>query len=116
MAAVEDYRNIVQRMLTAYAQQVSESTPQSQPEIETEVVFDQERDHYQLVNVGWQHGRRVYGCVLHIDIRQGKVWIQHNGTETRVAEELVQFGIPPDQIVLGFQSPAQRQLSDFAVN
>lgn len=116
MAAVEEYRNVVQRMLTEYAQHVSRATPESDRTVDTEVVFDTERDHYQIVNVGWQRGRRVYGCVLHIDIQQGKVWIQHNGTEMRVAEELVKFGVPQDQIVLGFQSPVQRQLSDFAVN
>jgi len=38
------------------------------------------------MNVGWKNQRRVYGCFLHIDIKGGKVWLQHNGTESEVAE------------------------------
>jgi hypothetical protein len=35
----------------------------------------------------------VYGCILHFDIRQGKIWLQYNGTEIDFAEELVKEGI-----------------------
>ncbi|MDQ3250353.1 MAG: XisI protein [Chloroflexota bacterium] len=98
-------------MLTHYAQQSPVTG-----EIETQLIFDTEGDHYQLVTMGWQKHRRIYGCVLHIDIKDGKVWIQHNGTERWVAEELAAAGIPPQQIVLGFHSPFTRQFTDFAVN
>jgi hypothetical protein len=49
-------------------------------------------------------------------IRGDKVWIQHNGTERLVAEELVMLGIPKDHIVLGFHAPFRRQFTEFAVN
>lgn len=59
------------------------------PELETELIFDTERDHYQVVHVGFSNKRRVYGCVLHVDIKNGKIWIQHDGTEGGIADELV---------------------------
>ncbi|ESA35645.1 fatty-acid oxidation protein subunit alpha [Leptolyngbya sp. Heron Island J] len=31
--------------------------------------------------MGWDSHRRVYGCVLHLDIKAGKIWIQQNMTE-----------------------------------
>jgi hypothetical protein len=80
------------------------------------LIIDPERRHYQLVNVGWLNNRRIYGCILHIDIKADKVWIQHNGTERDVAADLVELGIPKSRIVLGFQSPFKRQLTEFAVN
>lgn len=86
------------------------------PELETQMIFDTIRDHYQLVTMGWQKHRRIYGCILHIDIKDNKVWIHHNGTERVVAEELAEAGIPKDRIVLGFHSPFTRQFTDFAVN
>ena len=53
--------------------------------------------------------------VLHIDIKEGKVWIQHNMTDQRVAEELVALGIPQENIVLGFHPPYMRkQMSEHA--
>jgi len=81
-----------------------------------QLVIDTEHDHYQLVNVGWLNKRRIYGCILHIDIKDDKIWIQHNGTERFVAEELAALGIPKDQIVLGFHSPYKRQFTEFAVH
>ena len=53
--------------------------------------------------------RRVYGCVLHLDIKEGKIWIEQNMTEMRVAQELVAQGISKKDIVLGFRSPRVRK-------
>ncbi|MBV7330551.1 XisI protein [Chloroflexi bacterium TSY] len=108
---VNEYRIHVQELLKQYANQTASST-----DIETQLIFDSEGDHYQLVTMGWQNHRRIYGCILHIDIKDDKVWIQHNGTERLVAEELVESGIPKEHIVLGFHSPFTRQFTDFAVN
>ena len=77
--------------------------------------FDTERDHYQLMNVGWRAGRhRVYGTVIHIDIKDGKLWIQWDGTDEPIAEELAELGVPKSDIVLGFHAPYKRQFTEFA--
>jgi XisI protein len=52
---------------------------------------------------------------MHIDVKDGKIWIQYDGTEEGVANRLVAAGVPKDEIVLGFQSPFQRMHTDFAV-
>jgi hypothetical protein len=83
--------------------------------VEGQLIFDTERDHYQLMNVGWQQGiHRVYGTVIHIDIKDGKLWIQWDGTDDAVAEELVERGIPKSDIVIGFHMPYKRQFTEFA--
>ena len=111
MAQVDTYRRHVQTLLKQYVEERLVAD-----DIEMQFVVDTEHDHYQLVNVGWLNKRRIYGCILHIDIRDNKIWIQHNGTERLVAEELVALGIPKEQIVLGFHSPYKRQFNEFAVN
>jgi len=116
MGDIATYRATIRKYLQDYADLVASSALTTEQAIETEVVFDTEHDHYQLVNVGWQDEHRIYGCVVHIDIKDGKLWIQHNGTELSVAEDLAQSGIPKDHIVLGFQAPIRRRYSDFAVN
>ena len=108
---VETYRRCIQELIREYGKHKS-----PHEDIEAQVIFDQEHDHYQLVNVGWRNKRRVYGCVLHIDIKDNKIWIQHDGTEIGVANELVALGVPKDDIVLAFHSPYKRQFTDFAVN
>jgi len=111
MAKLNDYREHIKQLLLGYSQ-YSKSTS----EVEAQTIFDTEHDHYQLVYVGWQNKRRVYGCVLHLDIKNEKIWIQHNGTEANIADELIAKGVVPQDIVLGFHSPYKRQFTDFAVS
>jgi hypothetical protein len=78
-------------------------------------VFDQSSDVYMVVVEGWQDVRRLHGCLVHLEIKNGKVWIQQDGTEEGVARDLIDAGIPKECIVLGFKSPQSRALSGFAV-
>ena len=79
-------------------------------------MFDTERDHDQVMNVGWENKRRIYGCVVHLDIKHGKIWIQHDGTKIGIADELLKIGVPKKGIVLAFHPPYRRQFTGFAVN
>jgi hypothetical protein len=112
MDKVEQYQTYVQELLKEYVH-FSDS---DEDKVEAELIFDTVRHHYQVVNVGWHNEHRIYGCVLHIDIQDGKIWIQHNGTEIGIASELVTKGVPKQDIVLGFHSPYKRQFTEFAVN
>lgn len=109
--AVEHYRQFVQQLLSERAERAS---LQSQlPEYEVQTVFDSERDHYQLLYVGWRGSKRDFGCILHVDIKNGKIWIQHDGTEEGLANRLVALGVPHSDIVLAFHEPEVRQFTDF---
>jgi hypothetical protein len=110
MGTVTGYREIVQRLLEEYAR-----FRPSHGEIEAELVVDPARDHYELIHVGWDGPRRVHGTVLHVDIRDEKIWIQYDGTDRPLAEELVGAGVPREAIVLGFHPPGVRKYTDFAV-
>jgi XisI protein len=81
-----------------------------------ELVFDRTRDRYLLLETGWQGSDRIYGTLLHIDLIEDKVWIQQDGTEEGIADELVAAGIPKSQIVLAYKSFKRRQLTGFAVS
>jgi hypothetical protein len=74
-----------------------------QPDSELQMICDRERDHYQLVSLGWQGHRRFYTVLMHLDIKHGKVWIQRNETDELIAQELVAMGIAREEIVLGLQ-------------
>jgi hypothetical protein len=109
MDTLTRYRQIVRQLIAEYARYKP-----SHGEIDTEAVIDPEKDHYEVLHVGWDGQRRVHGAVLHIDIRDGKVWIQQ-GTEDGVAEELVEAGIPRQDIVLGFRPAYVRHHTGFGV-
>ncbi|MEO1396071.1 MAG: XisI protein [Cyanobacteria bacterium J06634_5] len=112
MNKLENHRQIIKSILNGYAQ-----IQPAYGEISRQTVFDQEQGHYQLINTGWENRRRVYGCLIHLDIKDdGKIWIQYDGTETGIANQLVEQGIPKNEIVLAYQSDYMRSLSDFAVS
>jgi hypothetical protein len=109
MDRVDRYREIVAQLVTEYAGYVP-----AHGRIETEAVVDRDRDHYEVMHVGWDGQRRVHGCVVHIDIKDGKVWVQYDGTTRPVAEELVAAGVPREDIVLAFHPPEVRQHTAYA--
>lgn len=110
MAKLEQYQNYVQQAITEYA-----NLGTSNNEIEKQLIFDTVRNHYQLMYVGWKNRRRHHGCILHIDIKNDKIWIQHDGTEIGIANELVKLGVPKEDIVLAFHEPLVRQYTGFGV-
>lgn len=111
MAKLDEYRRCVRQLLKEYAQRDS-----CEDGVEAQTIFDPQSDRYQLIYVGWHNRRRVYGPVLHFDIKNEKIWIQLNGTEDDVADALMEMGVKREDIVLGFQSPHRRQFTEFAVS
>ena len=111
MDRLEHYREVVRRLVEEYARYKP-----SHGQIEAEAIVDRDKDHYEVMHVGWDGARRVHGTVVHLDIIGGKVWIQYDGTSRPVADELVAAGIPREDIVLGFHPAEVRRFTDFAVN
>ena len=114
MDKVAKYRRYIQDLLTDLAQAKMLGAEKAD-EFETQVIFDTKNDHYQLLHLGWQDQKRTYGVSIHIDIKNGKIWIQRNSTDIDIANELVEKGVPKSDIVLGLQAPAMRKYTEFAV-
>ncbi|MBK9336734.1 MAG: XisI protein [Lewinellaceae bacterium] len=89
--------------------------PPKKKGIEEQLLFDTQRDHYQVLALGWEKGRRVYFCVLHLDIRNGKIWLQENSTDFDIVGVLEEKGVPKSGIVLGFQPEDVREMTEYAV-
>ena len=109
MDRLADYGAIVKRIFDGIAAQIPEDD-----EVVTERIYDEAKGHYELMRVGWRDTRRLHGIVLHADVRNGKVWIQHDGTEDGIADELLEAGIPKEHIVLAFHPPYKRPYTGFA--
>ena len=110
MDKVASYRTIIQQILSQHAEHAI-----SYGEIETIPMFDERSDSYLLLDVGWNKLGRVYSVPLHLRIKTGKVWIERDETDINIAGELLEAGIPKDDIVLGFYRPERRKITDFAV-
>jgi hypothetical protein len=110
MENVAHFSAILERIIAEEAARVS-----THPDVEVCQVCDLVRHHYQLLYLGWQGVNRVFTPMIHLRIHNGKVWVEHDGTEEGVATQLLAAGIPRDAIVLAFYSPNKRPFTEFAV-
>lgn len=106
----DKYRLIIKQILSQYA-----TYKPANGNIDLQTIFDSEHDRYQVLAVGWEENHRVYGCSIHLDIKEDKIWIQDNNTEIDIAQELVTEGVPKDDIVIAFQPPYLRKVSGYGV-
>ena len=110
MDKINNYRQIIKKTLLQYT-----TIPYAYGKIRSKIVSDPEADSYLLMTIGWNDDKRIHGCLVHIEIVDGKIWIQRDGTEYGITRELETEGIPKSDIVLGFQVPEVRQYTEYAV-
>ena len=108
MDTLTHYQRAIKTVLTEYLLFI----PHDQ--LVTKLLFDDERSSYALFSVGRIEHHYIHETIIHVEIVDGKVWIQYDGTEEGIAEDLVNQGIPRDQIVLGFKPAYIRPYTDYA--
>jgi hypothetical protein len=102
-------RQIIKQVLAANAKFYTTD------EVEYKLVVDSETDSYLIISLGWDGVKRIHSCMVHLDIIEGKIWVQRDDTEDGVTPELMEAGIPKDRIVLGFHLPDVRPHTGFAI-
>jgi hypothetical protein len=110
MDQLDKYRQIIRTVLKPYA-----NISYANVDVKNRSAFDTETDQYIILSEGWENSQQLHGVLIHVEIMDGKVWIQMDGTEDGVAQELIQSGIPKEDIVLGFHEPSIRPYTGFAV-
>ena len=98
MDKLTKYRQIIQDLILKYAQ-----FKPSHGNIRLDPIFDLQRDHYALMQVGWDRGKRIRGNLIYITIVDDKVHLEYDGMERGITEELINLGIVEEDIVLAFQ-------------
>jgi hypothetical protein len=108
MDKLTHYRDCIKTLLK---EQIYHQSPTD--DIESQLIFDSKGDHYLWVNVGWNDLDYIYACFVHLDIKEGKIWIQRNGTELDIAHALVEMGVPQSDIILGLHPPYKRPYTGY---
>jgi len=103
MDRINHYRQIIERVFADYL----EFIPREET-ITTITISDPKTNHYLLLDIGWLPTRRIHSVIMHLHIQDDKIWIEQDRTEDGVAHELLRAGVPPQDIVLGFQPPDMR--------
>lgn len=109
MDRLEQYRTIIEQVLTQRVNDLKDF-----PDLRDKTVFDRRTDSYLLLRQGWDKSRRVHAIIVHLEILNGKIWVQEDWTEHGVAADLEEAGVPKSDIVLGFQPPQVRPYTEYA--
>ena len=110
MERLNFYQNCVRELVKRHSEpEVDDNVIQSQ------TLIDTENNHYQVLDIGWEGMKRVYHCFIHLDIQDDKIWIQRNMTEADLAQELLEMGVPKDDIILGLHPPYKRPYTGYGV-
>jgi hypothetical protein len=111
MDKITKFQSIIKSVFQRYHR---DEQPEGYQEYETQMVTDDANGHYYLMDIGWHDMQRIHGCLLHVDIKNGKIWIQQDWTEEGIADELIAAGVSTADIVLAFQAPYKRPHTGFA--
>lgn len=111
MDILKHYRKIVQEVLTEY-HQINEKSGST---TESALVFDDLHNQYLLLLMGWDKDERIKSVMIHIRLKDDKIWIEEDWTEDGVATDLLQKGVSQEEIVLAFHPPHVRQYTEFAI-
>jgi len=111
MDKLTQYRQLIMEVLTNYVNMRKVSAENA----EMITIFDQEKDHYQVLAMGWRKHERIYLVIFHFDIKDGKIWAQQNASDYDIIGDLEDKGVPKSDIVLAFHTPNMRKYTDYAV-
>ncbi len=109
MEPIESLRDAIARVFRSW-----EAFPGAAAKFYIVGVMDTARDRYTLTHIDFDGERYQSHLLAQLEIRDGKIWILTDNTEEGVAAELVSEGISKSAIVLGFYSPAMRNMGEFA--
>ena len=110
MEKVKHYQQIIKKVIEDYI-----ATDKPRADEEVYLVADDVNMHYLLYHNAWRHDSRDYGCVLHVRLKNEKVYVEYDGTDVGFADISAEQGIPKKDIVLAFHAPTKRPYTDFAV-
>jgi hypothetical protein len=106
------YQEIIKNLLKEQAEYRA-SIPDA---YDSQVLFDDERGHYLVLDIGWSDDKYLHATPIHLDLIDNKIWVQYDDTQEGIANDLLAAGVPSSDIVLGFRHPKVRQHTDFAVS
>ncbi len=111
MERVTEYRRLIRQIMEAHARPAAASFPATG--VEKLLIMDEERGHYLLLKLGWQGHQRIEWTLLHVRLKDGKIWIERDLTEDGIATELLDAGVPQTDLVLAFHVPELRPHIEF---
>ena len=106
---LDRYRAALKQVLQTHA--AMEAEPKN---YETVAVCDSKTDDYRLIDTEITPEKRQDYLVVQLTLREGKVWVEQDGIEYGIAQDLLEAGIPAEDIVIGISHGRPLTLAEAA--
>ncbi len=106
-----DYAQVVHNVLTRYLDYIGSP---NMPHLEIATLFDDKSKTYAILDIGWQAKERIEAIVVLIRLKDGKIWVETDHTDYGFVDELLQAGVPQEDLVLAFHHPTLRPYVELA--
>jgi XisI protein len=80
-----------------------------------ELIINIDQTRYLIIDEGWIDENRIHTLIFDAEIRDGKIWLHHDGLDHGITDELVAAGVPKDRIVLAFHPLHVRPHTGYAI-
>ncbi len=75
------------------------------PDIYNQAIVSEDQSHYLLITMGWHQKKYIHTLAFHLEVKEDKVWIHEDKTDTPIANRLIELGVDASDIVFGFEAP-----------
>ena len=110
MEKIERYKKIVQEEMK-YRGRAKSITGLT----ERHLIVNEEKTDFIILSMGWRKNSFIHHVIYHLQIRGEKIWILQNNTDVDLGELFEDEGVPRQDIVIGFLSEAEREMTKYAV-
>ncbi|HKK77110.1 MAG TPA: XisI protein [Saprospiraceae bacterium] len=112
MEKLLNYQKALREVLQSY---LAGGTIPQDPDLETQLLIDEEGNRYQILHLGWKNSENVFLVIFYFEIKDGKIWVHRNISDYDIIGDLEEKGIRKEDIVLAFHSPKMRPYTGYAV-
>ena len=113
MERVSFYQKKIQEVLSEY---LTDLRQPANKDIDFVPISDTDKNHFQIIAMGWDKDERIFNLLFHLDILGDKIWVQEDKMEHSIAERLVEKGISKKEIVLAYFPDYHRAYTEYAVS
>lgn len=99
--------NIQQLLLSELNMRASRRAA-NMPMVKRQLIVNKEANHFVLMAFGWAQSRYVHQCLIHLELKDNKIWIHEDLTDPGIFDVLLENGVPARDIVLGYVSEIER--------
>ena len=112
MERVTFFQNKIHEVIEEY---LSELRQPINKDIEFMPIDDTNKNHFQIIAMGWEKDERIFNLLFHLDIIGDKIWVQEDKMEYSITERLVEKGVSKKDIVIGYFPDYHRPYTEYAV-